>query len=105
MTSLRLRQRARRAQVTLLFSCSLAATAVLGSSGCSTTLYAPQVVARGELTLRYNEGFEMWAGGARVARGLSYRGLEQYVRCVPEAREHAHRATSASMAAIALSAL
>ncbi|MFO0577612.1 MAG: hypothetical protein U1A78_26710 [Polyangia bacterium] len=73
--------------------------------GCGATFYTPQVVARGELTLRYDHGFELVAGGQRVAKGLSYRGLTDYVRCVPMAEQHARSAQRNGSAAITLSVL
>jgi hypothetical protein len=82
-----------------------AAVAALTASGCATSGYAPQVVARGELTVRYDGGFELSAGGRRVAKGLSYGGLDHYVRCVPEAHRHARQAQTAGGAAIAFSVL
>jgi hypothetical protein len=92
----------------LLRRCLLASSAVAAAaaaSGCASSNYSAQVVARGELTLRYDGGFEMSAAGRRVASGLTYGGLEHHVRCVPQAREHAVRAASAGRAAIAFSVL
>ncbi|HNN54304.1 MAG TPA: hypothetical protein PKO07_24955, partial [Pseudomonadota bacterium] len=43
------------------------------AGGCATTQYAPQLVARGEITLGYDGGFVMRAEGKPVAEGLSYR--------------------------------
>jgi hypothetical protein len=71
--------------------------------GCAETRYVPRVVARGELTLQYHGAYEMWGGGRQVARGLGWRGLTDYVGCVPEAREHAERARSSGRAALGLS--
>ena len=59
------------------------------SGGCATTQYQPQLVARGELILRYDGGFVMQAQGKPVASGLSYRGLDHFVACVPEAQADA----------------
>lgn len=78
-------------------------TTLLG--GCATTQYQPQLVARGELTLRYDGGFVMQAQGKPVASGLSYRGLDQFVACVPEAHRHARSAQRHGGAAVALSVL
>lgn len=72
-------------------------------AGCAETRYVPRVVARGELTLRYHGGYEMWAGGRRVARGLGWAGLAEYVGCVGVARGHAEAARRAGRAAVALS--
>jgi hypothetical protein len=74
-------------------------------TGCATTQYTPQAVARGELTLRYDGQFSTIAGGQQVARGLTYSGLEDYVRCVPAAREHARDAAENGRKAIAFSVL
>jgi hypothetical protein len=74
-------------------------------AGCATTRYEPRVVARGELTLRYRGGFELWAGEQRVARSLTWKGLDAYVRCVEPARVHAAEAARAGRASIALSAV
>jgi hypothetical protein len=94
--------------MTLITRSSVAALALVGSlglGGCSTTTYAPQVVARGELTLRYDHGFELVAGGQRVSSGVAYNGLARYVRCVPKAHEHARSAQRNGGAAITLSVL
>ncbi|WP_159397814.1 hypothetical protein [Sorangium cellulosum] len=87
-----------------------AATAcVLGCAllGCTSgrTLYAPRYVARGELTASYDNGFALWAGGQKVAESYHYDGLEQFVRCVPEAREHAREAARSGRSATTYSTL
>lgn len=89
----------------LALGTSLGVGMMTGLSGCATTQYAPQVVARGELTMRYDGHVEMWAGGQKVASGLGYGGLESYVRCVPAAAEQAHQAASSGRKAIAFSVL
>lgn len=73
--------------------------------GCASTRYAPRLVAQGELVLGYDGGFQMYAGGQKVTHGLSYRGLERFVSCVPEAKRHARSAQNHGGAAIALSVL
>ncbi|HMU40171.1 MAG TPA: hypothetical protein PKE31_14280 [Pseudomonadota bacterium] len=78
---------------------------LLSMGGCATTQYSSQLVARGELLLSYDGGFVMQAGGKKVAQGLSYRGLERFVSCVPEAKQHARSAQRHGGAAIALSVL
>jgi hypothetical protein len=79
---------------------------LLLASGCSaTSRYSPQWLARGELTVRYDDHFEMWAAGRRVAHGLAWEGLPAFVRCVPEAEEHARKARHSGRAALALSIL
>ncbi len=82
-----------------------AALATLASMGCATTQYQPQLAARGELLLRYDGGFVMQAQGQTVARALSYRGLDRFVACVPEAHQHARSAQTHGGAAIALSVI
>jgi hypothetical protein len=64
--------------------------ALLG--GCATSVYAPRLVARGELLLRYENGFALDAGGKRVAHAPTWAGLPEYVRCVPPAADLATRA-------------
>jgi hypothetical protein len=91
--------------VALVLVAALGLGSVGSLGGCGATFYTPQVVARGELTLRYSHGFELVAGGQRVAKGLSYRGLADYVRCVPMAEQHARSAQSNGGAAITLSVL
>jgi hypothetical protein len=77
----------------------------VAASGCGTTAYVPKVVARGELSLRYDNGFQIWQGGRRVSEGLTWRGLDQIVRCVPAARDQAVQAQSDGAAAIAFAVL
>lgn len=73
----------------------------VAASGCGTTSYVPKVVARGELSMRYDNGFQIWQGGRRVSEGLTWRGLPEVVRCVPAARDLATQAQSDGAAAIA----
>lgn len=76
------------------------------SAGCSgATVYQPRLLARGELALQYADGFELYAGGKLVTRGHSYRGLDRFVACVPEAKHHAEEAQSEGSAATAFSVL
>jgi hypothetical protein len=83
--------------------CALGA-ALLGC-GSGRTTYFPHVVARGELTLRYDDGFQVYGGNRVVAESYSYEGLTDYVRCVPEAAAHARRAESRGQSAVTLSTL
>ncbi|MGK3959004.1 hypothetical protein WMF38_38860 [Sorangium sp. So ce118] len=87
----------------------LLGSALLGSAllGCTHghTRYTPRVVARGELTASYDDGFTLWAGGQQVAESYHYDGLERFVRCVPEAREHARQASQSGRSATTLSTL
>jgi hypothetical protein len=74
--------------------------------GCgATTHYTPALVARGELTLRYDNRFELWAAGRPVAHGLTYHGLPDYVRCVPTAHRHARQAVTHGGTAVAFSVI
>lgn len=79
------------------------ALVLVAAVGCAETSYAPRVVARGELTLRYRDGaYEMWGGGQRVARGLGWRGLAGYVGCVGAARADAEGARRDGAASLGL---
>jgi hypothetical protein len=69
-------------------------SSLLLGCGSGRTFYAPQVVARGELTMRYDDGFQVWSGGQPVAFGHHYSDLPEIVRCVPKAYEHAREAKS-----------
>lgn len=89
----------RHAARALLFALPLA----LLPAGCATTQYAPQVVARGELTMRYQGGFEIYAGRERLSSGLTYPRLTHYVRCVPEAHKHAQAARGSGIGAVTTS--
>lgn len=89
-------------------ACAALVVAALSTSclgGCASTQYAPQVVARGELTLRYDGGFQIYAGRDKLSHGLTYPRLAEYVRCVPQAQEHARRAQSSGRGAVATSVL
>ncbi|XXX81803.1 hypothetical protein WMF30_23880 [Sorangium sp. So ce134] len=95
-------RRARRPPLALC-ACVLGCTLLGCASG--QTMYTPRVVARGELTASYDDGFTLWAGGRKVAESYHYDGLEHFVRCVPEAREHARAASSNGHAATTFSTL
>lgn len=86
-----------------LFACALGAS-LLGCTSGSTS-YFPRMVARGELTLRYDNGFTIYGGNRVVAEGYGYEGLSDYVACVPEAASHAKSAESRGQTAITLSTL
>ena len=81
------------------------ATAAALLSACASTSYTPQLVARGEITLRYQDGFQAWAGGREVAHGITWGGLERTVRCVPEAAQRAAGARAAGGGAVLFSIL
>jgi hypothetical protein len=80
-------------------------TCTVALSGCANTQYAPQVLARGELVLQNHDGLEMHAGGRRIARALSWGGLDRYVGCVSEARQHALSAQRNGRASTALAVI
>ena len=84
---------------------SLALLALLLVFGCARTHYQPSVVARAELVLRHGAQLEMWAGGKRVARGLAWRDLGSFVRCVPDAKRHAVQARADGRTSLALAIL
>jgi hypothetical protein len=92
--------------MTLRTSCgaALLAAAVACASGCGSgfTNYPPRVLAPNELTLRYENEFQVWAPDGMVARGVRYDGLAEYVRCVPDAHRHAVEAESAGSAAVGM---
>lgn len=73
--------------------------------GCASTQYVPRVVARGELTMRYQSGFEVYSGHERLSSGLTYPRLAHHVRCVPEAHSHAKSARSNGIGAVTTSIL
>ena len=62
--------------------------------GSGSTIYAPRVLAPGELTLRYHDALEVWAVGGQVAEGTRFEGLSTPVQCVPDALRHAEAAES-----------
>ncbi len=73
------------------------------SVGCGpASQYTPGVVARGELTLRYDDAMQIYAGRELLTEGPVYDGLADYVRCVPQARVHAERARGDGRARIGL---
>lgn len=73
--------------------------------GCAHTSYVPHVVARGELVLRSGANLEMWAAGHRIASAIGWKGLESFVRCVPESQLAAHRARKDGLWSLALSVI
>lgn len=85
--------------------CALSLCPALLGCGSGKTYYQPAVTARGELTLRYENEFQLYAGGQRVATGHRYSGLPHFVRCVPKASSHALTATSDGATGSTLSTL
>ena len=78
---------------------------VVALAGCGSahTAFRPVRVAPGELTLRYDDGFEIWSGRGLVASGPRYDGLTGFVRCVPDAERHAREAESSGLSASLMS--
>jgi len=70
--------------------------------GCGHTQYVPHVVARGEIVLSAGANIQMSAAGRPIASGLGWKGLEQFVRCVPASRMYAHRARRDGLASRAM---
>jgi hypothetical protein len=100
------RERGERARLTRGVAAVLTASLAASSVACSgATIYQPRLLARGELALQYADGFELYAGGKLVTRGHSYRGLDRFVGCVPEAKHHAEEAQSEGSSATAFSVL
>lgn len=75
-------------------------TLLLSLEVSCATQYEPRLVARGEITLRYDviRGLEPWAGRQRITSPwIGYGGLQAYVRCVPAAKRHAKRAQAGAV--------
>lgn len=85
------------------------AACVLGCMliGCGSgkSMYYPRLVARGELFPRYDNNVELWSANRMVAEGYRYDGLEDFVKCVPEAQNHARMAESSGTKASVLTTL
>ena len=67
--------------------CALALVVAL-AAGCSTTArsgYRPVNAMPGELTLRYDDGLQVWRKATLLAEGPRYSGLVDAVGCVPRA--------------------
>lgn len=75
---------------------------LLGGCGSGLTVVQPSVVAPHELTLRYDNEFQIYSPEGEVATGYRYDGLADYVHCVPEALKQAEGAQSAGNAAVGL---
>jgi hypothetical protein len=84
------------------FRRALALALVWAPMGCGSaaTGYTPRYVAPGELTLRYDDGLEVYAGRGFLTDSPDFDGLSDYVRCVPRAAEHAATAEEQGTAAI-----
>ena len=94
-----------RRLVRKFISTLLLSTMVASIAGCrgGNTKYIPKVVAHSELTLRYNDRVEMYAGKKFLTHAPKFKGLRQHVRCVPEAVEHAEQAQEEGESAMAMS--
>lgn len=75
---------------------------LLGGCGSGLTMVEPRVLAPHELTLRYDNQFQIWSPQGEVASGVTYDGLTDYVHCVPDAKRHAEAAESAGGTAVGL---
>ena len=76
---------------------TLALALALSTAACSArTSVTPARVAPYELTLRYDDGLEVFAGKKRLTDAPGFDGLGAYVRCVPQAAEHADDAEDAT---------
>lgn len=77
---------------------------VLAMTGCSIkpTTVVPHYAASDELVLTYDGRYTLSAHGQVVAKGYDYEGLTDYVRCVPEAEQHARKAESVGSSAVPL---
>jgi hypothetical protein len=84
---------------------ALAALAAFAIGCHGATACTPQVLARGELTLRYDDRFELWAANQPVAYGTRYAGLQRFVACVPAAAAEARAARSSGNQGLAFTGL
>lgn len=75
---------------------------LLAGCGSGLTVVQPSVLAPHELYLRYDNEFQIYSPQGEVATGYRYRGLTDYVGCVPKAAEHALEAESAGDTALGL---
>ena len=76
--------------------------AALTGCGSGFTAVEPRVLAPHELTLRYENEFQVQSPKGVVATGVRYRGLAEYVACVPDAERHALAAETAGDAAVGM---
>lgn len=70
---------------------ALAATVLAGCSSAAST-YRPARVLPAELSVRYDDAFQIYAGHKPLTEGPRFDGLTDFVRCVPDARRHAESA-------------
>ncbi|MRG96135.1 hypothetical protein [Polyangium spumosum] len=77
-------------------------TILLAGCGSGFSAVEPRVLAPHELTLRYDNEFQVHSPQGVVATGVRYRGLVEYVGCVPDAERHALAAESAGDTAVGL---
>lgn len=75
---------------------------LLAGCGSGLTIVQPTVLAPNELYLKYDNEFQVHSPEGEVATGYRYRGLSDYVGCVPQAAHHALEAESAGDTAIGL---
>lgn len=84
-----------------LVALGLSAVALAGC-GSGFTAVEPRVLAPHELTLRYDNEFQIHSPQGVVATGVRYHGLADYVACVPDAERHALAAESAGDTSVGL---
>ena len=70
----------------------VAAMALPACGPPAPSIYPPKLTARDELIASYDNGFVLSTRDRAIAKGFEYRGLTDFVGCVPEAREHARKA-------------
>lgn len=75
---------------------------LLAGCGSGLTVVQPSVLGPHELTLRYDNEFQVYSPQGPVATGIRYEGLADYVHCVPEALKQAEGAQSAGNTAVGL---
>ena len=91
-----------RARKWMGFAVVAVSAALLGGCGSGLTMVEPRLLAPHELTLRYDNEFQVWSPSGEVASGVRYSGLRDYVGCVPDAARHAAEAESAGDTAVGL---
>jgi hypothetical protein len=75
---------------------------MLAGCGSGLTVVEPRIVGPHELTLRYDNEFQVHSPQGLVATGVRYDGLLEYVHCVPEAAKQAEGAQGAGNTAVGL---
>lgn len=69
--------------------------------GCASSYYPPQNTAQGEITLRMRPTkLEVFAEGKQIASSWTYSGLNNYVKCVPQADRHSRKSSHFGRASV-----